>query len=117
MKHRIAIDFDGTICENGPFVAANIIPYKPEPFAKEALIKLSEYFTIVIYSVRAQREEGVKAIASWMESHGIPYSEITDKKEMAMFYIDNRAIRYNGSWKEVLKEIATLDVEPPIRKL
>lgn len=108
-KLKILVDFDGTICQEGKFIAPHIIPFGPEPFAVEALKKLSEYFTIVVYSVRAQSEGGKKAIEDWMKKYDAPYSKVTNKKEMAVLYIDNRAIRYTGDWKTTLREVATFD--------
>jgi hypothetical protein len=110
-KLKILIDFDGTIAKEGPFVAPHIIPYEPEPLAREALEKLSEFFTVVIYSVRAQSEGGKKAIEDWMKKYDIPYSKVTNKKEMAVLYIDNRAIRYTGDWKKALREVATFEAK------
>jgi histidinol phosphatase-like enzyme len=110
-KLKILIDFDGTICKEGKFVAPHIIPFGPEPFAVEAIKKLSDYFTIVVYSVRAQSEGGKKAIEVWMKKYGIPFSKVTNKKEMAVLYIDNRAIRYTGDWKKTLSEVATFDAK------
>jgi hypothetical protein len=115
MRQHIAIDFDGTICKQGPFTGNRDIPYEPEPFAKEALTKLSEYFIIDIYSVRANRKEGVEAIAAWMKKYQIPYSHITDKKGPAIFYIDNRAIHYDGNWMTTLKQVATLQAVEPMQ--
>ena len=115
MRQHIAIDFDGTICKQGPFVGIKSIPYEPEPFAKEALMKLSEYFVIDIYTVRANTKEGVEAVAAWMKKYQIPYSQITDKKGPAIFYVDNRAINYGGNWMTTLKEIATLNAVEPMQ--
>jgi hypothetical protein len=111
-KLKISIDFDGTICEEGPFVAPHIIPYGPEPFAVEAVTKLSKYFTIIVFSVRAQSEGGKKAIEDWMSKHKVPYSKVTDRKEGCVLYIDNRALRYIGDWKETLKQVANVDDSP-----
>ena len=113
MKHKISIDFDNTLVEPSRFIAPHIINGKPEPGAKEALIKLSEYFEIIIFSCRAAGGGGKEAIADWMKKYEIPYSLITNIKLPSLFYVDDRSLNYNGDWKSVLHTIATREVAEP----
>jgi hypothetical protein len=112
-KPRISIDFDGTVCVQGPFIANHIILDTPIAGAQEALRTLSNYFHVVIFSVRAATDGGREAIADWMHKYDIPYSTITAVKQGCVFYLDNRAIRFNGSWTDALHQIATFDAEEP----
>ena len=51
-------------------------------------------------------KEQVKKIKNYLEEHEIPYDEILIvDKPIVKFYIDDSAIRYNGSWKDVVEEM------------
>ena len=108
-KLNIAIDFDGTISSQGKFIAVDQIPYPPIEGAKEALTELSKYFRIIIYSCRAASAKGAKAIEAYMLQHELPFVSVTAIKPAALFYIDNLAIRFEGDWKQTLKQISSLD--------
>ena len=108
----VVIDFDGTLCK---FAFPDVGP--PEPNVKEALTKLKELgYKICIHSVRtatywgdADREHHIQAIKNFMEENEVPYDEIltdsTMDKPIAAVYIDDRAIRYEGNWLEIVKNI------------
>jgi hypothetical protein len=105
-KQSIAIDFDGTLCEYPKFIAPDKIPYEPIEGARDAVVTLSKYFKIVVFSVRAKTEPGKKAIAEWMSKHDIPYNSITDRKPSSVLYIDDNAIRFEGDWKKILHAVS-----------
>jgi len=108
----IVIDFDGTLCK---FAFPDVGP--PEPNVKEALIKLKELgYKICIHSVRTatyrgnrDREHHIRVIEKFMEENELPYDEIlTDSnmdKPIAAAYIDDKAIRYEGDWLEIVKNL------------
>lgn len=110
MKPTLGIDFDGTVAHEGKFISPSIIPYEPMEDAKEALELLSKFFRIVIFSCRAIDPEGQKAIELYMAKYLLPYDVVTSVKPTAVFYIDNRAIRFE-TWKQVLKFLASTKVE------
>lgn len=113
---RIIIDFDGTICKDEfPDVGS------PEPNVREALQQLKDLgYEIMIHSCRTasyweDREKHLKIITEFMKKNEIPYDGIViDKnldKPLAMFYIDDRAIRYDGGWLDVVRMIEKLRKE------
>ena len=109
------IDFDGTLCKHAfPGVGA------VEPNVKRALelLKIKGYI-IKIHSCRTsiypfsgsdiEREEHIDLIFEFLREHKIPYDEIildeTKNKPLADVYIDDRAVRYEGNWMEIVKAL------------
>jgi 2'-5' RNA ligase len=97
------IDFDGTIAKDKEFPDIG----EPEKGVKEALEKLKELgYTITIYSCRANEEEGADQIKEYMEKHDLPYDEIySGEKPHFHSIIDNKAIRFDNNWDEVVKQV------------
>jgi len=112
-KKRLMIDLDGTIhsyekgWNNGKL--GSIIKG-----AKEAIDELhNNGFEIIIFTTRASenhhqkvdRNEIVSDLKNWLNENNVYYDGITSDKLGAVAYIDDRAIRFNGSWKETLKDV------------
>jgi hypothetical protein len=118
-KPTIAVDFDGTICE---FAYPDIGP--PKPGVREALTRLRELgYEVIIYSCRtanwhpdiflkpgeqncrAEHREVVHAMRDFLDEHNIPYDAIdygNKGKPTADFYIDDKGVRYDNNWPEVV---------------
>lgn len=116
-RPTIAIDFDGTLCE---FQYPGIGP--PKRYAREALEVFRNLgYRILIYSCRTSHRyyeifggdpsqptmerERVKEMVSWLNEHKIPFDEIDDGskgKPMADYYIDDKGIRFENNWPEVM---------------
>jgi hypothetical protein len=101
---RLAIDLDDVIHD-----PHNVKPgYKmgvPIDGAFEALWKLkNDGAIIVIHSVWADTEVKCRAISEWMNYFKLPYDFITNKKPVADFYIDDKALKFEN-WKQTLEEI------------
>lgn len=120
-RRVIAVDFDLTICDSkypecGP----------PKKGAKAGLQALREMgFTILIYSCRtchwhfdlfgAAGEDqntpvferyAARKMGDWLDANEMPYDEIDDGtrgKPYADFYIDDKGIRFEDNWPEVIK--------------
>lgn len=102
----ISVDFDGVIhgYESGWTGYEPTDP--PVPGAGAALKKLIEDgHEVVIFSTRAFGADniGVEYIKEYMDKHKIPYSRIALEKPKAAVSIDDRAYRFNGSWKDALE--------------
>ena len=98
---RIAIDFDNTIARTTNGVIEEILPG-----AMEALCKLKELgYEIVIHSVRANCPQGIAEIINWLDLHKCPYDEVWIGKPECNFYLDDKAISFNGDWDAVLDEV------------
>ena len=120
MKHnwnllmaRCAVDFDNTIIKWGNFPPEVI---GPEPHVKKYLQEIKDMgFYISIHTCRTScefhkhlidRQEEVRKIEEYMKKYELPYDEIlVVDKPIAQFYIDDSAIRYNGSWEDVVAEM------------
>jgi FMN phosphatase YigB (HAD superfamily) len=108
----VLVDFDGTLFPFDELFSLG----PPEPGAREAMAALvSAGYKVRVFSSRlslrwlADEDEsyaGQKAhMLTRLNKWCIPHHGIATDKEPAEFYIDDRAIRYNGSWDDVVDEI------------
>ena len=107
----VAVDFDGTIAqyEKG-FVHPPVEP--PTAGARAALQALKmTYGEVVIFSVRANRPDGVQSIWDWLKRYDMDkfVDDVTSEKPKAIAYIDDRAVHFNGSWASALMQVAALE--------
>jgi histidinol phosphatase-like enzyme len=109
----IAIDFDGVIHKNSMGFYDGTIYDNPVEGVKEALKCLSRKFQIVIFTCKAKPnrplvngKSGKRLIVEWLRKHDLfkYISDITHEKPRAMFYIDDKGIKFE-SWKQVMEEI------------
>lgn len=115
----ICIDFDGTIFKWGDIYADT----PPFPGVIDFMRRLkSNGWNIVIFTSRMSptwwESEGLlpqEAFSTQMgfvkqrlEKYGIPYDRITAEKVPASYYIDDKAIRFEGldhSWADIQRQI------------
>lgn len=99
-KKIICVDFDGVIHAFSKGWHDGSIYDKPVPGTRDALEKLiNGGFEVVIYTIRDDN----KAIEAWLKKWQLPKLRITQKKIMALAYIDDRGIRFQGNWEDVIK--------------
>lgn len=116
----IAVDFDNTLCDSkypecGPIHTG----------AKEAMFMFKSMgFRIIIWSCRTSnwncdifkvdqklptlKRPTVIRMAAWLHARNIPYDEIDDGsrgKPWADYYIDDKGIRFDNNWNEILQFI------------
>jgi len=108
MHKTIAVDFDKTLAEyeSGTFSPTDV--GKPNPGAINFLKALKQMgFGVIIFSVRANTRGGKLAIEQWVKQYAPGLVEgVTHLKMGNMeFFVDDRAIHYDGDFKVVLKEI------------
>ncbi len=122
-RKTVAVDFDGVIHSYEKGWQDGSIYGTPIPGAFEALRKLMEDYYVFIFTTR-----NCQQIAEWLESYGFTTSTddsrfahdliwdgsfwgtegvllITNQKLGAIAYIDDRAIRFRGDWRETLAEL------------
>lgn len=127
----IAVDFDGVIHSyTSGWQGAAVIPDPPVEGAIEFLVGLtqSEDFDVVIFSSRAKTWRGRRAIRAWLQEHGghfwhedafdpgLQSIEVTAVKPAAVVYLDDRAVRFEGSFPDGRKELEKLMARKPWNK-
>ena len=114
---NIGIDFDGVIhrCSKGYYDGT--IYDDPVEGAHEALERLSKEHTIIVYTCKAKPDRGLvngktgtELIWEWLREHNMAQfvSKVPAEKPRAKFYIDDRAVRFEQNWDEVLDKLEEL---------
>jgi len=101
-KRKILIDLDGVLNEYTGNYDENFIP-PLKTGAKEFLQSLAEEnYEIKIFTTRNRL-----LTAKWLMDNGLDYliSDITNVKEPAYLYIDDRCILFNGNFNETIKQV------------
>ena len=104
MLKTICVDFDGVIYPNFRYFSVAVLRGGPVEGTVEALRELSKQYRVVIHSARCAEPVGVKAIQDWLARYGMEY-EVSINKPRAHIYIDDRAVKFTGSWLDTLGEI------------
>lgn len=97
----ILIDLDGVLNEyNGKFCENKIPAIRTG--AKEFLTQLSKKYLIKVFTTR-NKIQTVK----WLIDNKIDniISDVTDIKEPAWLYIDDRCIKFDGNYEEMTEQI------------
>ena len=114
---NIGVDFDGVIhkCSKGYYDGT--IYDDPIPGAFEALQRLSEKYTIIMFSAKARADRGlvngktgIQLIWEWLKKYDMAQfvSKVTAEKPRARFYIDDKAIRFTD-WESAFEMIEKID--------
>jgi len=101
MKKKIFVDFDGVLNTYQGWNGEDEL-FQPREGSLGFLKTLSENYDIYIFTTR-DREK----VYRWMiKHHFYQYiQDITNKKEPAYLYIDDRAITFNGDYNKIVKDI------------
>ena len=109
MEKVIAFDFDGTVSSFASgWKGSGNIPDPPVPGIRELFQKLRNAgMTIVIFSCRAAKIEGYRAIVSWLTRWKlIEYVEsVVYTKPVARCYVDDRALQFRGDPQDMFWKI------------
>jgi hypothetical protein len=115
-KKVIAIDFDGVIHDDYKGFHDGTIYGMPIDLTGDALKKLSQHYTLVIYSCKSNpyrpkidNKDGTYLIWEWLKKwHLDTYiSDVVWGKPNAIAYIDDKGIKFI-SWTQTLKELKLL---------
>lgn len=110
---NIGIDFDGVIHKNSKGYHDGTVYDEPVEGAREALQKLSEKYTVIIYTAKARKDRGLvngrsgtQLIWDWLKEHDLNQyvSKVTAEKPRAVAYIDDKGIKFDN-WDSVLSQI------------
>jgi hypothetical protein len=102
MSYTIAVDFDGVLHSyTTPWLSADMIPDPPVPGAIEWLNEITKRLTVVIHTTRGKDGSpfGRDAVQEWLRANGYvgPELLVTDHKIPALVYLDDRALRFDGT--------------------
>lgn len=110
---NIGVDFDGVIHKNSKGYHDGTIYDEPVEGVRESLQKLSEKYTVIIYTAKARKDRGLvngmsgtQMIWEWLKKHDLNQyvSKVTAEKPRAVAYIDDKGIRFDN-WNNVLSQI------------
>lgn len=105
-KKTIAFDFDGVIHRYSKGWDDGSIYDKPVDGIKETIDQLREEgFEVVIYSTRAKSTTGIQDMKKWLKKYKIEIDDIATDKPIALMYVDDRAVPFNGNCETLLKNI------------
>ncbi len=96
---KVAIDFDGVICKSEGIPTDKFVWAKREPVyqALEAVNHLINVgHTIWIFTSNPEPEK----VREWMDAHNFPKIKVTNIKEPAHIYIDDRGLRFTN-WQDM----------------
>ncbi len=94
IKKRVMIDFDGTL--------RNSFTGEPTDDSIQVIENLKKFgYEIFIFSTRVVHGGG-NFIHEWLEEFNIEVDGVTGKKFNAEYYIDNKAIRFEDNWLDIL---------------
>ena len=110
-RYTVAVDFDGVLHEyRQPWIAHHVIPDGPTEGAIEWLWRTLQKFDVVIFSTRGKTWRGRRAVNRWLKQYGgglyhetmgnrgLEDIRCTDRKPAALIYLDDRAVRFAGTF-------------------
>lgn len=102
----VCLDFDGVLNNYNGWRGKDHLG-EPREGIKDFFEELSKRFDKIIIETTRDR----LAVAVWLKKHGLGkyIINIYDKKPIATVYIDDRAIRFNGDFKETLDELENIN--------
>ncbi|HET7657054.1 MAG TPA: hypothetical protein VFK37_02085 [Bacillales bacterium] len=105
-KPTIVFDFDGVIHSyTSGWKGVEVIPDPPVDGIREVIEKLRKKYRLLVVSSRCRDAKGRVAIKKWLLQNEIEVDGITNKKEPAIVYVDDRAVTFNGDAKKLYEQI------------
>lgn len=109
-SRTICIDIDHTLCV--PTGANGYENSSPVPEARESVRSLREDGWVVVL-LTGRHFNHWKTTVEWLSNNGFEYDQIVFGKPPARFYIDDRAIPFEGDWTAVMTRIRSLTGSHP----
>lgn len=97
----VALDFDGVMNTYDGWKGEDVL-FEPREGLADFLALLSVRYAIVIHTTREPHD-----VWDWLRQYGLEdlIADITQVKPKAVAYVDDRAVRFNGDYDEVLAVI------------
>tara|TARA_B100000131_G_C18110279_1_gene609372 strand:+ start:814 stop:1797 length:984 start_codon:yes stop_codon:yes gene_type:complete len=112
--NNIGVDFDGVIHTFDKGWHDGTCYGNPIEGSLEAIKELSGKWNIIIYTAKARPDRplvngknGVELVWEWLEKYDVAkyIDEVTHEKPRAEYYIDDKGIKFEGNWGEILEEV------------
>tara|TARA_R100000808_G_scaffold20458_1_gene44233 strand:+ start:772 stop:1164 length:393 start_codon:yes stop_codon:yes gene_type:complete len=111
---NIAIDFDGVVHTFDKGWHDGTCYGNPIAGSLEAIKILAKKYNIIIFSAKVRPDRplvngktGRELVDEWLQKHDVRHlvDDITHEKPRAEFYIDDKAIRFENNWNEILERL------------
>ena len=112
-KTNLAIDFDGVIHTFNGWGDGTCYG-QPIEGSIEAVRRLSQKYNIIIFTAKARPDRplvngrtGHELVTEWLDKFELTQyiDYVTHEKPRAKFYIDDKGIRFDNNWQEILGDI------------
>ena len=99
----ICLDFDGVLHSYvSGWQGETVIADPPIHGTDKAVARLRKRYRVVVHSARCNTKAGREAVERWLEQNGITVDEVCEHKPPAKVYVDDRGVRFDGKWEEVM---------------
>ena len=101
-KQRVAVDFDGVLHQYNGWQGDGTFA-DPVPGAKQFLEKISRHYDVVVCTAR----DRLDFVCGWLSKHSMLglVELVTNQKPIAVAYIDDRGVRFNGDFDAMYEAI------------
>jgi hypothetical protein len=108
-RPTVCLDFDGVIHSYvSGWRGETEAPDPPVPGVGEAIAELRRRCRVVVLSARCASAAGRRAVAAYLDAHGIAVDEVCTHKPPAAVYVDDLGYRFDGDWAQALPAVLDL---------
>tara|TARA_R100000152_G_C6732969_1_gene157435 strand:- start:310 stop:702 length:393 start_codon:yes stop_codon:yes gene_type:complete len=111
---NIAIDFDGVIHNFDKGWHDGTCYGEPIEGSLEVIQRLAQKYNIIIFSAKVRPDRplvngktGKELVIEWLKDKNVMkyVKDVTHEKPRAQFYIDDKAIKFDNNWSDILEEV------------
>jgi hypothetical protein len=113
LSRTVAVDFDATLHPyTDGWVGSTPADEAPILGARDFLanLKITHGYHVVVFSTRANHDEGKVGIENWLIRYGLDryVDNVTCNKPPAFAYVDDRAVPFQGDWIATMAGVIAL---------
>lgn len=97
-KLTVCVDFDGVLNDYHGYDENDLSI--PRVGAREFLLELQKDYKIVIHTTRDSNK-----VKDWLNEYNFPCVEVTNVKQPAIVYIDDRGVLFDGDYNKALNNV------------